>query len=157
MGTSNLIAATALIVSMLSAWVSYLAYRYSTHVKQEESDLALSREKSEFLVRVEKAIKTYDRLEKRLNNQLSRIDSASETVCSGLTNEIEQLMRDLKHLEGCQRQAWSLWNEACEMDQPGLAHHKPNFLGLIEDDEQFTRDAMHRCDRIDEALTKASI
>ncbi len=41
------------------------------------------------------------------------------------------------------------------MRQSGLADHKPRFLGLIEDDEQFANDALARCDRIEETITKA--
>ena len=50
MNTSDLIAVFALIVSLLSAWISYCAYCHTVRIKEEESRIAFSREKSEFLV-----------------------------------------------------------------------------------------------------------
>lgn len=156
MDASNFIAAFALIVSLLSAWISYRAYRYSVRAKEEESSLAFSREKSEFLVRVDKARKSFDHLEHRLKGLLDRIDHGSDDARKVLVKEAEQLKSDLSHLEGCQRQAWSFWNETYEMSQSGLAHHKPRFLSLIEDDEQFASDVQMRCDRIETSINKAN-
>ena len=155
MEASNFIAAIALVVSLLSAWISYRAYRHSVRVREEESQIAFSREKSEFLVRIDKARKCFDRLEYRIKSLLEKTDSLPENPRTSLANEISQLREDLKYLEGCQRQAWSLWDETYEMSQSGLAHHKPRFLGLIEDDERFASDAQVRCDRIEETITKA--
>ena len=147
MDVSDFIAAIALVISFLSAWVSYRAYRYSVRVKEQESNLAFSREKSEFLVRIDKARKSFHRLEHRLNGLLYRINRGADDARQALAVDAEMLNSDLSYLEGCQRQAWSLWEEAYEMSQSGLAHHKPRFLGLIEDDEQFASEAQMRCDR----------
>lgn len=154
MDTSDFIAAFALVVSLLSVWISYRAYRHSVRVKEEETRLAFSREKSEFLVRIDRASKSFDRLEQRLKGQLRKIDSVPEAERSALADEVDQLRSDLVYLEGCKRQACSLWDETYEMGQSGLAHHKPRFLGLIEDDEQFANDALVRCNQIEEAGTK---
>lgn len=155
MDPSNVIAAFALVVSLLSAWISYRAHRYSVRIKEEESRLAFSREKSEFLARIDRARKIFERLEQRVKEQLSRIDSAPESKRSTLVGEANRLKSDLAHLEGCQRQAWSLWDETYEIGQSGLADHKPRFLRLIEEDEQFAHDALARCDEIAETITKA--
>ncbi len=154
MDASDLIAAFALVVSLLSAWVSYRAYRHSLRVKAEEARLTFSREKSEFLVRIDRARKCFDRLEQRIRGQLSRIESASDSAKLALAAEAEQLGADLAYLEGCQRQAWSLWDETYEMGQSGMAHHKPRFLGLIEDDEEFVNGALARCERIEKTITQ---
>ncbi|MCF7223417.1 hypothetical protein [Marilutibacter chinensis] len=146
----------ALAISLLSGWISYRAHRHSVRVGEEESRLAFSREKSEFLVRIDKARATFDRLGDRLEGLLNAMDRASDKSRASLTDEAEQLKSDLKYLEGCKRQAWSLWDETYEMNQSGLAHHKPRFLKLIEDDEQFASDAQLRCDRTEEAMAKAA-
>jgi len=106
-------------------------------------------------VRIDWARKSFDRLEQRLRRQLSRIESAPERARLALAAEAKQLGADLAYLEGCQRQAWSLWDETYEMGQSGMAHHKPRLLGLIEDDEQFADGALARCERIEEAITQA--
>ncbi|WP_242164977.1 hypothetical protein [Lysobacter sp. M15] len=155
MDASDLIAAFALVVSLLSAWISYRAYRYTVRTREEELQLTFSREKSEFLVRIDKARKTFDRLEQRLKALLGAIDRGSDDEVAVLADEAERLRADLKYLEGCQRQAWSLWEETYEMSQSGFAHHKPRFLGLIEDDEHFASESQLRCDRAEEAITKA--
>ncbi|KON79546.1 hypothetical protein PA01_13630 [Azoarcus sp. PA01] len=155
MDASDLIAAFALVGSLLSAWISYRAYRYAVRVKEEESRIAFSREKSEFLVRINRARKLFERLEQRVKVQLSRINSAPESGRSALVGEANRLKSDLAYLEGCQRQACSLLDETYEMGQSGLAHHKPRFLRLIEEDEQFANDALARCNEIEETITKA--
>ncbi|GEM_PF-6406784 len=43
MDASDLIAAFAVVVSLLSAWISYRAYRYTVRVKEEEARLTFSR------------------------------------------------------------------------------------------------------------------
>jgi hypothetical protein len=156
MAVSDFIAVFALVVLLLSAWISYRAYRYSMRVKEEESRLAFAREKSEFLARITRARKSFDRLVHRLKGQLSKIDSVPESERSALTEETNQLRSDLAYLEGCQRQAWSLLGETNEMGQSGLAHHKSRFLGLIEEDEQFANDSQVRCAQIEEVITKAA-
>lgn len=155
MDTSDLIAAFALIVSLLSAWISYRAYCHTVHVKEEESRIAFSREKSEFLVRIDRARKLLDRLEQRVKGQLSKINSVSENDRSALADETNRLKSDLAYVECCQRQARSLWEETYEMGQSGLAHHKPRFLLLIEEDERFANDALVRCDEIEKKIIKA--
>lgn len=156
MNTSDLIAVFALIVSLLSAWISYCAYCHTVRIKEEESRIAFSREKSEFLVRIDRARKLFDRLEQRIKGQLSRINSASESDRSALVGETDRLKSDLAYVEGCQRQVCSLWEETYEMEQSGLAHHKPRFLLLIEEDERFANNALARCDEIEKKIIKAS-
>ena len=155
MDASDFIAVFALVVSFLSAWISYRAYLHSVRVREQESHLAFSREKSEFLMRIEKAKKRFDRLEHRLETLLNMANRLPDGERANLAMETEQLRADLKYLIGCQRQASSLWDEAYEMSQSGLAHHKPRFLGLIEDDEQFADEALARCDRTEGAIKKA--
>ncbi|WBE26078.1 hypothetical protein [Denitrificimonas caeni] len=155
MDTSDFISVLALAVSLLSAWISYRAYRYSVRVKEAESSLAFSRDKAEFLVRIDKARKYFDRLENRLKELLDRIIYGAEDIKRALVAEEQQLKSDLAYLEGCQRQVWSLTDEVYEMEQSALAHHKPRFLRLIEDDELFVSEANGRCDRAEELINKA--
>lgn len=148
MTASDLIAIIALAVSILSAWTSFAAYRHTVRVREAESRLALSRERSEFLVRIDKARGTFDRLQTQLEAALSRIEAADVVLRDSLAEPAARLVADLRYLAGCQRQAWSLWEETYEMGVDGLAHHKPRFLKLIEDDEQFAQESMARCEHV---------
>jgi hypothetical protein len=154
MEESDFIAASALAVSLLSALISYRAHRHAVRTREVEAQLSFSREKSEFLVRVDRARKTFDRLEYGIKRLIGAIYQTSESERNTLVDGIRQLEADLNYLEGCQRQAWSLWDEAFDMSQSGLAHHKPRFIGLIEDDEQFADEAKKRCDLAEERINR---
>ncbi|MGJ3255802.1 MAG: hypothetical protein ACFE0K_05700 [Alcanivorax sp.] len=156
MGPSEIIAALSFAVSLLSVGISYSAYRHSVRAGEQKSRLAFSREKSEFLVRIEKAREELDRLGERLEALLQTLNQAPDKLRALLTAEAAQAKSDRKYLEGCKRQVSSLYDETYEMTQAGLVHHKPRFLKLIEDDEQFSRDAHKRCDRIEKVIVKAS-
>ena len=68
---------------------------------------------------------------------------------------MDQLGADRDYLQGCLRQAWSLWDETYDMNEGGLAHHKPRHLSLIEDDETFATEALARADQAETALNRA--
>jgi hypothetical protein len=153
MNTSDAIAVIALAISALSAWISYMAYLHSVRAKEEGLRLTFSRQKSEFLVRIEKARKTFDALEERLKRQLTKIEAAPEEACVALATHVSALVSDLKYVERCQKQAWSLWDETYEMNQSGFAHHGPRFLGLIEDDEKFACEANSRCNSVERRMS----
>ncbi|MGJ8690482.1 MAG: hypothetical protein ACSHXZ_13295 [Gammaproteobacteria bacterium] len=157
METSVLIAGLALVVSLLSAWISYLAYLHSVQVKVEESRLVFSRERAEFLVRIDKARNCFNRLERRFMSLLERIDGLENEARESLLLEQKQLRVDLLYIEGCLRQVSSLWDETYNICQSGLAHHKPQYLKLIEEDEQFAVESNIRCDHTDEMITSVEI
>lgn len=141
---SNVIAIVALVVSVISVWISYKAHRYSIDSKRSEIRRRFAREKSEFLVRIEKSQKLFERLDHQLKVLIQKIETTSQSLKASLTEEIDQLNSDLSYLEGCRRQAWSLWEETYEMKQDGFARHQPRFLKLIEDDEEFAHKSIQK-------------
>ena len=149
---SNVIAIFALVVSVISAWISYKAHRYSIDSKRSEMHRRFAREKSEFLVRIEKAQKLFERLDYQLKVLIQKIETTSQSVKASLTEEVRQLNSDLSYLDGCRRQAWSLWEETYEMKQDGFAHHQPRFLKLIEDDEEFADKSIQKLQTIEDTL-----
>jgi len=90
-------------------------------------------------VRIEKAQSRFKKLESALI-EVMKSDSL-----------IEEFEPDLEYLEGCQRQAYSLWDETYVMGQNGFAFHKPRFLKLIEKDEEFARKVMRKLERVKRA------
>ena len=155
MGISDVLAATALVVSIFSAWVSYKAHRQSTEMNERESRRGFERERSEFLVRIEKSRKLFERAQSRINALLAQIDRQPEAVKMSLKREISQLKDDERYLQGCIRQSWALWDETYETSQDGIAHHKPRHLGLIEDDEVFAESALQRAEEVETAMNQA--
>ena len=156
MSASDFIALIALAVSFLSAWSSYCTYRHTVRTREEDFQIAFLREKYEFLERVEKARKGFDCLEKIIKSLLEKVSDLPESTCKQLESDASQLCYDLKHLQGCLRQACSIWEEAYELNQRGLARQKPHFLALIEADEEFARVAQMRCDRVEELVAKVN-
>lgn len=153
MSTSDYIATLALVIALLSAWISYSSHKHAVRVEEKNSALNFSREKSEFLARIDKARKCFDRLEKRLNDLIQKISCLPERKQQQLNHLASQLQDDLKFLKGCQRQAWSLWDETYEATPFFLSHQRPHFQELIESDEQFTQDAHCRCDHADKQIS----
>jgi hypothetical protein len=152
MGSSDVIATIALVVSAASGWVSWLAFRHGVRAKNEERRMAFARQKSEFLVRIDKARKTFDALASRLDAVIARLQSLSPIGAA----DLRRLQADRDYVEGCKRQAWSLWEEAYEMSEGGLAHHGPRYLGLIEDDEDFARRSDARCAALEARLASTA-
>lgn len=152
MAFSDALAAVALAVSVFSAWVSYKAHRETTDFGERTARLSFERERSEFLVRIDRSRKYFERTLHRINELLIEFEGQPEKVRSMLKGEIERLESDREYLKGCLRQAWALWEETYEMSQAGLAHHKPRHLSLIEEDESYASDALARADKAEEAL-----
>ena len=153
MGISEAIALSALFISIISVWISYKAYLYSKKSNEAELDRNFSREKSEFLVRIEKAQKLFERFEQELAAEIERLNEEPDLVKSSLGIRTDKLISMQNSLEGCRRQALTLWEETYEMDQNGFAYHKPRFLKLIEDDEEFVKQAREEL----KSATEASI
>lgn len=149
---SDVVAVLALMISVASGLISFKAYQYTVDTKESETRRSFIREKSELLVRIDKAQKLFDQLECQLTSLIQRIDSSSDSERNSLNKKIDELNSDLSFLEGCRRQAWSLWDEIYEMNQDGFAHHKPRFLKLIEDDEEFAREASQRLTLVEDVL-----
>ena len=148
MEQSNLIAALSLVVSIVSALVSYRTYKHTVEAMRRQEELDFSREKSDFLSRINRSNKLFDGLEQQIKKTLSELEALPEHKLAKPNHQFEQLNKDLKYLTGCQRQARSLWGETYDMSIPGLAHHKAQFLELIEDDEKFAEEARIRCEDI---------
>lgn len=155
MEISDVLAGIALGVSVFSAWVSYKAHRETTDLSERRSRLGFERERSQFLVRIDKSRKLFERTQHRINGILAQIESQPEEIRASLKSDIDQLASDRDYLQGCLRQAWALWDETYEMSQDGLAHHKPRHLSLIEDDELFASEALARADQAETALNQA--
>ena len=114
MGISEVIAALALAVSLAALGISYSSYRHTVRVSEGQSLLAFSREKSEFLVRIDKARAELDRLGERLEGLLTALDHAPDRPQEHLSTEAGQVKSDLEYLEGCKRQVRSLYDETYE-------------------------------------------
>ena len=155
MEPSIIISAFALLVSVFSAWVSYRTHRRTVDSSERTSRLRLSREKSEFLVRIEASRKRFERARQRISWLLTQIDGQEEAVRVSLNAVKAQLASDETYLHGCIRQASALWDETYEMSQEGLAHHKPHHLALIEDDDDFAAKALDRAGEAEMALNQA--
>lgn len=152
---SDALAAIALLVSIASAVFSYMAHRETTRTNERESRREFDRERSEFLVRIERSQRLFDRTWHRITSLLTLINAQPDAVKSSLDNEVDQLTKDKNHLDGCLRQANSLWHENFDMSHDGLAYHKPRHLGLLEDDEEFSARALERADDAEVALNRA--
>jgi len=140
------------MIPVASAWISFKAHRCTIETKVSETRRSFEREKIEFLVRIDKVQKLVEKLECQLKNLIKRIDSAPDSVRKPLNKKVAELNSDLHFLEGCRRQAWSLWDETYEMSQGGFAHHMHQFLKLIEDDEDFARQASQRLTLVEDVL-----
>jgi hypothetical protein len=156
MGFSDVLATTALVVSIVSAWLSYKAHRESTQITEREARREFSRERAEFLIRIERSTKLFERVEARIRTLLAGIESGSVAGQSPTGEMAQQLKADLSYLQGCLRQSRSLWDENYEMSHDGLAHHKPRHLALLEDDENFAHQAMDRAAKAEESLNMSA-
>ena len=152
---SDVLATTALVVSVISAWLSYKAHRESTAFSERDARREFDRERSEFLIRIERSTKLFERTETRIVQVLNSIRAKPKSVQSFFNGEIDQLQADLKYLEGSLRQSRILWDENFELSHDGLAYHKARHLALLEDDEQFAADALERADKAEESLNTA--
>lgn len=152
MEMSDILATSALVVSIFSAWVSYRAYRQSADFSECGAERQFSRERSEFLVRIQRATKLFEDSERRIGRLLANIEDQPESIKAELQGEVERLRADLRHLEGCLRQSRSLWHENYEISHDGFAAHKPKHLALLEDDERFVERALKRLEEAEEKL-----
>jgi len=135
MDITDVIAVLALVVSVAALVTSYKANQRTLDFNKSKDYREFEREKAEFIVRIEKALSKFKQLEITLA-EVMKTDSL-----------VEKFKSDLKYLEGCQRQAYSLRDETYEMGQNGFAFHKPRFLKLIEEDEEFARNVMRKLGR----------
>lgn len=152
MDLSDILAITALMVSIVSAWLSYRAHRESTQFTERETQREFSRERSEFLIRIERSTKLFEHVEARIVALLASIESESGAGQSSRDEVAKQLKADLNFLQRCLCQSRSIWNEIYEIRQDGLAHHKPRHLALLEDDEKFAHEVMTRADKAEESF-----
>lgn len=155
MDTSDVIASLSLAISLVTACGTYLAYRKSVRERQRDFQIALSREQSELMVRIERARDLFDHVHGDLQRVISSVEGLTDAHREPLRQMLDQLLSDLRHLEGCQRQANALWHEVYDMQLTGLAHHKPRFLKLIEDDEAHAAKATARSNDLRAAAERA--
>ena len=148
MTLSDVLALTALVVSIVSAVFSHRAQRQATDLQLRETRREFDRERSEFLVRIEKSTRLFEKVQERISNLLSSIEQQPEDVRASIAFRVEQLKADQSYLEGCLRQSNALWQENFDMSHDGLAYHKPRHLGLLENDEEFAKTASDRVDQV---------
>ena len=156
MQISDVLAAIALIVSIASAWLSYKAHRESARRTERETGRDFSRERSEFLIRIERSTKLFERVKAHIEALLGRIEREPAQVQSSLIDVVKRLNADLDYLQGCLRQSRALWDENYDMNQDGFAHHKPRHLALLEDDEKYAIEAMDRAAKAEESINMSS-
>ena len=152
MEISDVLATIALIVSIASAWLSHKANKQATLSNEREQRRKFDRERSEFLVKIERTTKTFENAEKRISTLLGEFQKQPDSVQTSHKGDIEQLQSDLKYLEGCLRQSRTLWNENFETTHDGLAHHKARHSALLEDDADFVQEALERADKAEASL-----
>ncbi len=152
MSLSDVLAITALVVSIVSAVFSHRAQRQTTDLQLRETRREFDRERSEFLVRIEKSTKLFEKVQEQIAQLLASIERQPEDVRASVAFRVDQLKADQSYLEGCLRQSNALWHENFEMTHDGLAYHKPRHLGLIENDEEFARAASDRVDQVTREL-----
>lgn len=145
---SGIVAILALLVSIMSTWIAYRAHRHSRDSRQDDLERAFSREKSEFMVRIDRSMKLFDRQERRIKSLLANIDSLPLHEQPAMAEAVARLSDDLQYLKGCQRQACLLRDEVYDLSPSGLAHHKPRFLALLEDDEEIVIEREMRSDAL---------
>ena len=149
---SDVLATIALIVSITSAWLSHKSNRQTTLLSERDQRREFERERSEFLIRIERSTKIFEDAEKRLTALLEEFQRQPDSLRSSHNGDIDQMQRDLKYLEGCLRQSRILWHENFEITHDGLAYHKPRHLSLLEDDEHFVLGALERADKAEASL-----
>lgn len=80
MEISDLLAVLALMISVASVFISFKAYRYTVNTNESETRQRFSRDKSEFLVRIDKAQKIFEQLENKLISLIQRVERSPESV-----------------------------------------------------------------------------
>lgn len=73
MEVADILAITALIVSIVSVWLSHKPHRESTAFSEREERREFDRERSEFLIRIERSTKLFERTEARIFRVLNSI------------------------------------------------------------------------------------
>ena len=152
MELSDVLATIALAVSIASAWLSHKANVQATQLNEREQRREFDRERSEFLIRIERTTKTFEKADRRISSLLGEFKKQPDSLKASHAGDIEQLQSDLKYLEGCLRQSRILWEENFETTHDGLAYHKARHSALLEDDEEFVRAALERADRAEASL-----
>lgn len=152
MELSNVLATIALIVSIASAWLSYRANKQATLSNEREQRREFDRERSEFLIKIERTTKTFENAGKRISTLLEEFEKQPDSLQASHQGDIEQLQSDLKYLEGCLRQSRTLWDENFATTHDGLAYHKARHSALLEDDSDFVQTALERADKVEASL-----
>ena len=138
MDSSDVIASLALLVSLVSAYISYKAFTHSVRAHDLETTLAFDRDKSELLVHVEKSRNLFSSARQEIERVQFVLSHEPPQVQSALKNYDNLFTEFLPRLVGAERQADLLWEEIFEWrDKSGrsaFAHHTPRFRSLIEND-----------------------
>jgi len=159
MGTSDAIAALALIVSLASAYISFRAFKHSVSVHDLESSLAFDRDKSELLVQVEQSRKLFSAARREIEKTQFVLSQEPEQVRLALNYYDSLFTEFLPKLIGAERQASLLWEEIFSWrDKAGrsaFVHHTPRFRSLIEDDRVVHDSALVCNNEVRAQLVKA--
>ena len=138
MESSDLIAGLALVVSLVSAYISHKAFTHSVSVHELETTLAFERDKSELLMHVEKSRNLFSSARQEVERVQFVLSHEPPQVQGALKSYDNLFTEFLPRLIGAERQAGLLWQEIYEWrDKSGrsaFAHHSPRFRSLIEND-----------------------
>lgn len=146
MDGSAAIATLALVVSVVSAFVSYKAFKHSINVHELETTLAFERDKSELLMHVEQSRNLFSSAQREIENVGFVLSQEPSQVQAALGSYQNLFTEFLPKLVGAERQATSLWNEIYDwQDKSGrsaFAHHTPRYRALLENDRVAHQSAL---------------
>lgn len=135
---SDAIAVLALVVSAISALVSYKAYKHTVGSQQLETTLAFEKDKSELLMYLEQSRNLFSAAQREIENVRVVLAHEPLAVQQALASYNNLFTEFLPRLVGAERQASTLWQEIYEWrDTSGrsaFAHHMPRYRASVEND-----------------------
>ena len=138
MSGSDAIAVLALVVSAISALVSYKAYKHTVGSQQLETTLAFERDKSELLMYLEQSRNLFSAAQREIENVRFVLAHEPPAVQQALASYNNLFTEFLPRLVAAERQASTLWQDIYEWrDTSGrsaFAHHTPRYRASVEND-----------------------
>jgi len=135
---SDAIAVLALVISAVSAFVSYKAFKHTVNAQQLEATLAFEKDKSELLMYLEQSRNLFSAAQREIENVRFVLAHEPQAVQQALVSYNNLFSEFLPRLVGAERQASSLWQEIYEWrDTSGrsaFAHHTPRYRASVEHD-----------------------
>lgn len=138
MGTSDVIAILALIVSLGSGAISFWAFKHSVRVHDLDANLAFDRDRSELLVHLEESRALFASSKLELEEVQLALSHVQDQAQSALIDHDKLLAEFQRKLAGAERQASILWGEVFDWQgkqrKGAIAHHAPRYRSLIASD-----------------------